>query len=148
MPNIKMLATQQLCKRQHTMCGRQNSQVVPMIPVPIIHMLCLMASFALENGLHLWAWRTVTLLDQGTQRAKAERFCRYNKAPNQLTLFFRFFNWHVIALQCCLSAVQWHESALHVHIFPPSWISLPPAPHPLHLGHHRGELPVSPVDLS
>ena len=35
------------------MCGRQNSQVVPMIPVPIIHMLCLMASFALENGLHL-----------------------------------------------------------------------------------------------
>jgi len=30
-----------------------------------------------------------------------------------------FFKWNVIALQCCVSAIQ-HESAICIHVSPPS----------------------------
>ena len=36
-----------------------------------------------------------------------------------------------------VSAVQWSESAVRIHMSPPSWASLPPPPHPTPLGHHR-----------
>ena len=48
---------------------------------------------------------------------------------NALTLFFFFFlktalgfpftflkNWRSVTLQCCVSAVQQHQSAVHIHI--------------------------------
>ena len=41
-----------------------------------------------------------------------------------------FFNWRIIALQCCVSATQQCESALSRHRSPPSGTSLPSlAPH-------------------
>ena len=36
-----------------------------------------------------------------------------------------------------VSVVWQHESAISIHIYPPSWTSLPPIPHPISLGHHR-----------
>ena len=27
-----------------------------------------------------------------------------------------FFNWHMVALQCCVSAVQQSESAIHIYM--------------------------------
>ena len=53
-----------------------------------------------------------------------------------LTLFFLFFDWRKIALQCCVgSAIQWCESVITVYI---PLLSEPPSPsHPIPLGHHR-----------
>ena len=36
-----------------------------------------------------------------------------------------------------VSAVQQSESAIRIHIAPPSWASLPPLPHSTPPGHHR-----------
>ena len=54
-------------------------------------------------------------------------------------LFSIFFNWSIVALQCCVSAVQKCESAVSICMPPCSWTSLPsvPNPHPPLLGHHR-----------
>ena len=45
-----------------------------------------------------------------------------------------FFFWSMIAFQCCVelvSAIQQHESAIIIHICPPSWTFLQPTPsHP------------------
>ena len=39
----------------------------------------------------------------------------------------RDLNWRIIALQCCVgSAVLQHESAISIHVSPPSWACLPP----------------------
>ena len=50
-----------------------------------------------------------------------------------LTLYFLvfFFNWNIVALQRCVSAVRKHESAISICMSPPSWTPshLPP-PHP------------------
>ena len=51
-------------------------------------------------------------------------------------MFWVPFFWSIIALQCCVYAVQWNVSAICIHISPPSWISFPPYPHPTHLGCH------------
>ena len=54
------------------------------------------------------------------------------------TLNFFFFNWSIMALQCCVSfCLQQHESAIYKHISLPSWASLTPRSHPAPLGHHR-----------
>lgn len=56
---------------------------------------------------------------------------------NEIILFFCLsFNWSIIALQysvgfCCTT--KW-TSYMYTH-FPASWASLPPNPHPTHLGH-------------
>jgi len=42
--------------------------------------------------------------------------------------------WSIIALQCCFYQSQ---SAIYIHISPPSWNSLPPIPYSTSLGHHR-----------
>ena len=45
---------------------------------------------------------------------------------NPFWLLFFFFNWKIVALECCVvSAVQQSESARSMHIFHPSWASLP-----------------------
>ena len=56
MPIIKILATLQLCKRQHTVCGRQHSKVVPSVPIPLIHILGLLSALppAPDHELDLW----------------------------------------------------------------------------------------------
>ena len=43
-------------------------------------------------------------------------------------LFFKvIFNWRIIALQCCIfSTIHQHESAIGIHMAPPSWTSVPP----------------------
>ena len=38
------------------------------------------------------------------------------------TIFYFIFNWRILALQC--SAIQQSESAINIHISPPSWASL------------------------
>ena len=35
------------------------------------------------------------------------------------------FYWSIVALQCCVSAVQQNESAPCIHTFPPFWTSFP-----------------------
>ena len=43
----------------------------------------------------------------------------------------------IISLQCCvISAAQWSESTICLHISLPSWTFLPPPPHPMYLCHH------------
>ena len=49
--------------------------------------------------------------------------------PEQQNLcpYLFIFNWRIIALHVALvSAVQQHESALSIHIYIPSFLSLPP----------------------
>ena len=54
-------------------------------------------------------------------------------------IIYLFIYWNIIASQCVLvSAVQQRESAIGIHISPPSWTFLPP--HPTHLGHQSTEL--------
>ena len=60
--------------------------------------------------------------------------------------FFCIFNWRIIALQkhCVVSAIHHHESAISIHMSPPS-LTLPPTPttSPLCVvPEHRAELPV------
>ena len=45
-----------------------------------------------------------------------------------------FFNWSIVAFQCCI--IKW-ISYVCVYVYPPSWTSTPPHPHPTHLGHQR-----------
>ena len=42
--------------------------------------------------------------------------------------FIFIFNWGMVALQYCVSAVQRSESAIGIHISPPSWTSFPTPP--------------------
>ena len=35
------------------------------------------------------------------------------------------FYWSIVAVQCCVSAVQQNESAPCIHTFPPFWTSFP-----------------------
>ena len=57
----------------------------------------------------------------------------WNKLFFQSTIFCKFiFNWRIIALQYCVSAMQHRESPINMHISPPFWTPLPPP-----LGHHR-----------
>ena len=61
-------------------------------------------------------------------------------SPFTSVVFLKIFNWSIIALQyyvgfCCTKS----ESALCIHISPPSWTPLP-HPHPYPLGHHSTEL--------
>ena len=55
--------------------------------------------------------------------------------------FLKNFNWRIIALQCCVgfcNTIQQHESAISIHISPPSCTSPPFLPlHPSSLGCHR-----------
>ena len=39
-----------------------------------------------------------------------------------------------------VSAVQQNESAISIHMSPPSLASLTPHPHPTPLGHHRAHI--------
>ena len=41
------------------------------------------------------------------------------------SLYFFFFSWRIIALQSCVSAIQQCESAISIHMSPPSWASHP-----------------------
>ena len=42
-------------------------------------------------------------------------------------MFLFFFNRSIIVLPCCVvSAVQWSQSVISIHISPPSWSFLPP----------------------
>ena len=62
---------------------------------------------------------------------------------------FLFFNWRIIALQCC--AGFWHTTHewviilyIYVYIYPPSGASIPPPILPLQgITKHQAELPVS-----
>ena len=57
----------------------------------------------------------------------------WNKLFFQSTIFCRFiFNWKIIALQYCVSAMQSRESPINMHISPPFWTPLSPP-----LGRHR-----------
>ena len=42
--------------------------------------------------------------------------------------------WSIIALQCCFYQ---NQSAIYIHISPPSWNSLPPILYSTSLGYHR-----------
>ena len=50
--------------------------------------------------------------------------------PRGIFLLFIYFNCWIIVLQCCVSAVRRHESAISIHISPLSEASLPPPPIP------------------
>ena len=55
-----------------------------------------------------------------------------------MTFYFNFFNWRIIALQCCVGlchTTMW-ISHKYTHIAPPSWAWLSPS-HPTPLGCHR-----------
>ena len=63
-------------------------------------------------------------------------------------LLLYFFNWRIIALQCCVSAAQQHEPVItthtHTHTHPLSLLTLLllmilflTPPHPTPLSHHR-----------
>ena len=54
-------------------------------------------------------------------------------------MLFKFiFNWRIMLYNIVLvPAVQQHESAIGIHIFPSSWASSHPTPHPSPLGHHK-----------
>ena len=56
-------------------------------------------------------------------------------------IFLKIFNWRIIALQCCVgfcNTIQQPESAISIHISPPSCMSPPSLPlHPTPLGCHR-----------
>ena len=47
-------------------------------------------------------------------------FCRssWNSQNLKIFIYFRFFNWRIIALQCCVSAAQPCKSAVYIHIYP------------------------------
>ena len=49
----------------------------------------------------------------------------FSKSETKIGLNFFFFllfsfNWRILALQCCVSATQQHESAIDVHMSLPS----------------------------
>ena len=48
----------------------------------------------------------------------------------KMKIFFKnvfIFNWRIIAVRAVLvSAIQQRESVIGIHMFPPSWTSLPP----------------------
>ena len=55
---------------------------------------------------------------------------------NVSLLLFHFYDWRIMALQHCVSALQQRGSAVTTCLPPPSWASLVLAPHPSPLGHH------------
>ena len=59
--------------------------------------------------------------------------------PRALTLGAQLhaFNWRTIALQSCVGfAIQQRESAMCLHVSPPSWTSFHPPSYPTPLGRH------------
>ena len=53
-----------------------------------------------------------------------------------------FLNWRIIALPCCVSALQWCESAIGIHMSPPSWASFP-LPIPIHPSRSSQDMELS-----
>ena len=52
---------------------------------------------------------------------------------------FFFFNWGIVALQCCVSFCYTMNWISYMYTYIPSLLDLPPTPtpNPTHLGHHR-----------
>ena len=49
-----------------------------------------------------------------------------------------FFNWGIVLYNGVLvPAIQHSQSAIYIHISPPSWTPSHPIPYPTTLGHHR-----------
>ena len=107
----------------------------------IRHSLSLLASgfvhYLFTSGQNLgrsnWYLRVI-IQDSGPNLLPTQRPSESSRGASQTHwLYF----WSIIALNVMVvSAGQWSESAKHLHISPPSWIS-PPTPHPIPLGHPR-----------
>ena len=111
-------------------CHCTESEVYPLQPTSSQNMAWKQGkSLVLRNDLFFWIKRTMVW-----------SWCFF---PH-LVLFLSFlknFNWRIIALQCCVgfcNTIQQHESAISIHISPPSCTSPPSLPlHPTPLGCHR-----------
>ena len=79
-----------------------------------------------------WTEEPGKLQSMGWQRV------RHVWATNTFTFICLFkITVYVLCNVVSVSAVQWRQSAICIHISHLSWASLPPQPHPTHLGHHR-----------
>ena len=96
-----------------------------LIPSLNVHFLCLL------NIFFFWYYKLpVYILCNGyipvTEHFISAAFDIVN-IPVLWILFLKFIlNWRIIALQCCVhSAIQQSESAMSIHLPPPSWNSFP-----------------------
>ena len=111
-------------------CHCTESEVYPLQPTSSQNMAWKQGkSLVLRNDLFFWIKRTMVW-----------SWCFFPHFVLFLS-FLKNFNWRIIALQCCVgfcNTIQQHESAISIHISPPSCTSPPSLPlHPTALGCHR-----------
>ena len=111
-------------------CHCTESEVYPLQPTSSQNMAWKQGkSLVLRNDLFFWIKRTMVW-----------SWCFFPHFVLFLS-FLKNFNWRIIALQCCVgfcNTIQQHESAISIHISPPSCTSPPSLPlHPTPLGCHR-----------